>query len=302
MKLLKALALTAAVFLTGAAAHGANGMIQIKGSDTMVNLGQAWAEGYMRKNPAANIAVTGGGSGTGIAALINGTTDIAEASRAIKPAEADLIREKGGTPVEIRVAVDGIMVVLNKKNPIKKLTVEQLAGIFSGRITNWKQVGGRDAKIILLSREVNSGTHVYFKEHVLNGGDSKGKVEFAKTALLLPSSQDIVNRAGQDINSIGYVGMGYATNKIKEIPIAQDASSPYVMPTETTVLDNTYPISRPLFFYTNGKQSAEVDAFIKFVLSKEGQSIVADQGFVPLSSKDLSKSKQKSSGKKAKKK
>ncbi|MDD5596126.1 MAG: PstS family phosphate ABC transporter substrate-binding protein, partial [Candidatus Omnitrophica bacterium] len=160
------------------AAAGKNS-IQVKGSDTMVNLGQAWAEKYMEENSGDFVAVTGGGSGTGFSSLISGTCDIAMASRNIKAKEIELAKQKGINPFEIKVALDGLAVVVNPKNPVSKLTVEQLAGIFSGKIANWKEVGGEDKRIVLLSREVNSGTHVYFKEHVLRRNNPEGKEEFA---------------------------------------------------------------------------------------------------------------------------
>jgi len=178
--------------------------IQIKGSDTMVNLAQAWAERYMEKNPAEFIAVTGGGSGTGFSSLISGTCDIAMSSRNIKEKEIALAQKKGKNPNEIKVGLDGLAVVVSPKNPVSRLTLAQLAGIFSGRITNWKDVGGVDQKIVILSREVNSGTHVYFKEHVLRGNNPNSREEFAPSALMLPSSQAIADEVASDPSAIGY--------------------------------------------------------------------------------------------------
>src|SRR3989338_5452689 len=166
------------------AASGKNS-IQIKGSDTMVNLGQAWAEKYMEENPGDFVAVTGGGSGTGLSSLISGTCDIAMSSRNIKEKEIGLANKKGVNPNEIKVALDGLAVVVNPSNPVDKLTLDQLAGIFTGRITNWKELGGKDEKIVVLSREGNSGTQVYFKEHVLRKNDPNSKEEFAPSALML---------------------------------------------------------------------------------------------------------------------
>jgi len=257
-------------------------MIQIKGSDTMVNLGQAWAEKYMEKNPAEFVAVTGGGSGTGFSSLISGTCDIAMSSRNIKAKEISLAEGKGINPNEIKVALDGLAVVVHPKNPIDKLTLAQLADIFTGRITNWKEVGGSDLKIVLLSREVNSGTHVYFKEHVLRKNDPNAKDEFAPNALMLSSSQAIADEVVGNSSAIGYYGMGYISVKQKAVHVAKDAQSAYVVPTIDNVVNNTYPISRPLFLYTNGAPLGLVKKFIDFCLSPEGQGIVLKTDFVPI--------------------
>ena len=196
--------------------------IQIKGSDTMVNLGQAWAEKYMEKNPGDFVAVTGGGSGTGLSSLISGTCDIAMSSRNIKDKEIVLAQQKGINPFEIKVALDGLAVVVNPANPVNKLTLDQLAGIFTGSVTDWKEVGGKDEKIVILSREVNSGTHVYFKEHVLRKGNANGKEEFAPGALLLSSSQAIADEVVGNSAAIGYYGMGYISNKQKAVSVAKN--------------------------------------------------------------------------------
>jgi phosphate transport system substrate-binding protein len=256
--------------------------IQVKGSDTMVNLGQAWAEKYMAENPAEFIAVTGGGSGTGFSSLISATCDIAMASRNIKDKEIALAKQKGINPFEIKVALDGLAVVVNPKNPVSKLTIDQLAQIFTGKITNWKEVGGQDAKIVILSREVNSGTHVYFKEHVLRKGDPNSKEEFAPSALLLPSSQAIADEVAGNAAAIGYYGMGYISSKQKAIQVAKDEKSEYIPTTVDNVISGKYPISRPLFLYTNGEPKAAVKKFTDFVLSREGQDIVAKTDFVPV--------------------
>ena len=256
--------------------------IQIKGSDTMVNLGQAWAEKYMEKNPADFVAVTGGGSGTGFSSLISGTCDIAMSSRNIKDKEITLAKQKGVNPFETKVALDGLAVVVNPKNPVSKLTLDQLAGIFTGKITNWKNVGGADVKIVILSREVNSGTHVYFKEHVLRKGDPNSKEEFAPDALLLSSSQAIADEVAGNPSAIGYYGMGYISLKQKPIAVAKDEKSEYVEPVIENVLNNKYPISRPLFLYTNGEPKGLVKKFVDFCLSKEGQEIVLKTDFVPI--------------------
>lgn len=256
--------------------------IQIKGSDTMVNLAQSWAEKYMEENPAEFVAVTGGGSGTGISALLSSTCDIAMSSRNIKEKEVSLAREKGVEPYEVKAALDGLAVVVNPKNPLTKLTLDQLAQIFTGKITNWKELGADDKRIVVLSREVNSGTHVYFKEHVLRKNDPNSKEEFAQGALLLSSSQAIADEVSGNPAAIGYYGMGYISNKQKPVLVAKDAKSEYAAPAIENVISGKYPISRPLFIYTNGLPKDLVKKFIDFVLSEEGQDIVLKTDFVPI--------------------
>lgn len=270
-------------FLTPAFAAKDKSSIQIKGSDTMVNLVQAWAEKYMEKNPKEFVAVTGGGSGTGFASLISGTCDIAMSSRNIKQKEIDLAKQRGINPLEIKVALDGLAVVVNPKNPVSKLTLEQLAQIFTGKITNWKELGGEERKIVILSREVNSGTHVYFKEHVLRKNDPHSQEEFTPTALLLPSSQAIADEVAGNPAAIGYYGMGYISFKQKVIQVAGDTQSEYIAPTIENVVNGRYPISRPLFLYTNAQPKGLIKKFIDFCLSPEGQDIVLKTDFVPIS-------------------
>ncbi len=270
------------IFASSAFAAKDKNSIQIKGSDTMVNLGQAWAEKYMQENTGDFVAVTGGGSGTGFSSLISGTCDIAMSSRSIKYKEIALAKQRGINPFEIKVALDGLAVVVNPKNPVTKLTLDQLAKIFTGKITNWKEVGGLDSNIVILSREVNSGTHVYFKEHVLRKGDPNGKEEFAPGALLLSSSQAIADEVAQNPSAVGYYGMGYISSKQKPIMVAKDEKFEYEAPTIENVVNGKYPISRPLFIYTNGQPQGLVKKFIDFVLSKEGQEIVLKTDFVPI--------------------
>lgn len=254
--------------------------LQMKGSDTMVNLGQAWAEKYMQDNPQESVAVTGGGSGTGISSLISSTCDITMSSRNIKDKEIALAKEKGIYPYETKVALDGLAVVVNPRNPVSRLTIEQLAQIFTGRVSNWKEFGGEDLKIVILSREVNSGTHVYFKEHVLRKGDANLQEEFAPSALLLPSSQAIADEVAGNPSAIGYYGMGYISPRQKPLLIAKDGKSEYEAPTIENVLNGKYPISRPLFLYSNGQPQGLVKKFVDFCLSKEGQEIVLKTDFV----------------------
>lgn len=259
------------------------GMVQIKGSDTMVNLGQAWAEAYMKAHSGSNVAVTGGGSGTGIAAMIQGTTDIAEASRAMKDKEIAQAKQRGINPLEHEVALDALSVIVNPSNPVNKITIDQLSDIFTGKITNWKQIGGPDEKVVLLSRDKNSGSHVFFLEHVVRRGNDKGLEEYAKTALMMPSSEAIADQVATDKGTIGYVGLGYVDpKKHKALTVAKTPDGPFVAPSIDTAINHTYPISRPLYWYTNGQPKGEVKNLLDFVLSPEGQKIVDKLGFAPI--------------------
>jgi phosphate transport system substrate-binding protein len=248
----------------------------------MVNLAQAWAEEYMNENPLESMAVTGGGSGTGIAALIAGATDIAESSRNMQQKEIKLAEARGVRPKEIQVASDGITMVVHLSNPVNKLTRQQLSDIYTGKVKNWKDLGGLDQKIVALSRERNSGTHVFFLEHVVKLGDKKNKNEFFPEVLMMPSSQAIIEEVQGNPQAIGYVGLGYLTSKEKALSIAKDDKSPYVYPTIQTVNKNLYPISRSLLFYINGEPNQRTRPFIDFVLSPKGQAIVLEMDFVPV--------------------
>ncbi len=263
----------------GAAAEELRGSIQIKGSDTMVNLCQAWAEAFMVMHPMVNVAVTGGGSGTGIASLIGGTCDLAASSRKMTPAET--ARVKGAAPQEWTVALDGIAVVVHPDNPVKRLTLEQLADLFTGDIRTWSALGGTSKAVVLLSREVNSGTHVYFKEHVLSASKHEFK-EFAPEALLLPSSQAIADEIATNPSAIGYYGMGYENSRNAIVAVAKTALDPFVAPSEESVRAGTYPISRPLFLYSHGTPQGVVKAFLDFVMSPAGQAVVRQIDFVPI--------------------
>ena len=247
----------------------------------MVNLALAWAEAYGAEHREARISVTGGGSGTGIAALINGTVDIANASRAIKDEERKSAEANGIEPVVFVVARDAIAVIVNPANPISQLTLPQLAAIYSGQITNWREVGGEDRPMVLLSRESNSGTHVYFLEHVLRLGDSKNKTLFSPDTLLMPSSEGISAEVRQNPNAVGYDGLGYVTSDMKTIAVAAKDGGAYVLPTIATVNDKTYPIARDLYMYTHGQPTGAVKDYLEWVLGPEAQKIVAALGFVP---------------------
>jgi phosphate transport system substrate-binding protein len=255
--------------------------IENKGSDTIVNLALAWAERYQGEHPEVRISVTGGGSGTGIAALINKTVDIANASRQIKSEEVDQAKSNGVEPVEHIIARDAIAVIVNPENPVSELTLQQISDIYSGKITNWKEVGGDDRPVVRLSRETNSGTHVYFLETVLRLGSKEDKTLFSMDTLLLPSSEGIIAEVRQNPNAIGYDGLGYVPKDLKMIAIAKEAGGAYVLPSIATVNDKTYAVARDLYMYTNGEPTGAVKAYLDWILSPEAQQIVADLGFVP---------------------
>ncbi len=250
--------------------------VTVKGSDTMVILGQRWAETYMKIHPDRRIQVTGGGSGTGIAALINGGTDICEASRPMNEKERAMVRQRHGRDVkEIPVALDGVAVYVTQSSPIESLTEPQLKSIYTGTITNWRDVGGNDGRIVAYSRENNSGTYVFFKEHVLDNQD------FARDVQTLPGTAAVVNAVSKDPASIGYGGIAYASG-IKALAIARDETSEAVVPSLETVESGRYPLSRQLFFYTIGEPAGETKAFIDWVLGPEGQKICEMVGYYPL--------------------
>jgi phosphate transport system substrate-binding protein len=261
---------------------GAAVSIQNKGSDTMVNLALAWAEAYARLHPEVHIAVTGGGSGTGIAALINGTVDLANASRRIKEEERAEARKNGIEPVEHIVAGDAIAIVVHPSNPVDRLTIAQLSDIFSGKITNWSQVGGENRPIVLVSRESNSGTHVFFLETVVRQGKQGDKTLFSPDTLLMPSSEGISAEVRQNANAIGYDGLGYVTPDQKVLAVATGEGKPYVLPTAETVKNGSYPIARALYMYTVGQPKGAILAYLEWIRGPQGQAIVKELGFVPL--------------------
>ena len=260
----------------------ATAYIQNKGSDTLVNLALAWAERYQTENPGVSLSVTGGGSGTGIAALINRTVDIANASRQMQADEIKQAKANGFDPVEFVVARDAIAVIVNPTTPVNKLTIQQISDIYSGKYNNWSQVGGENRPIVRLSREVNSGTHVYFRDTVVRLGDSKNKTLFATDTLLLPSSEGIISEIRQNPNALGYDGLGYVPADLKVVAVAHDANSPYVLPSVATVNDKTYPIARDLYMYTAGQPTGAVKTYLDWIVSSEAQTIVANLGFVPI--------------------
>ncbi len=264
--------LAAAAALMGAASSQT---ITVKGSDTMVIMAQRWAEAYMAKHPGTAVQVTGGGSGTGISALINGTTDICNSSRPMKSAERAKLKERYATlGFEIKSAKDGLSVYLNDANNIQELTLAQIKDIYTGKTTNWKQLGGPDAKIIVYGRENNSGTYVFFKDNVLDGADYMPGMQS------MPGTAAVVNAVAKDKNGIGYGGAAYAKG-IREAKVKKDAGSPAYAPTEANVKSGVYPLSRYLYMYTAQRPSGAVKEYIDWILSSEGQAIVTQVGYFP---------------------
>ena len=250
--------------------------ITVKGSDTMVILAQRWAEEYMAKRPGVTIQVTGGGSGTGISALINGTTEICNASRPMKKSEKDKLKQRFNTlGVEIKSAKDGLAVYVNETNPIQDLTLAQIKSIYTGKMTNWKDLGGPEAKIILYSRENNSGTYVYFKDNVLNGED------FSAAAQNMPGTASVVNAVAKDKYGIGYGGAAYGKG-IRFLKVKKDAASKGFEPTAENVKSGEYPITRYLYMYTRSRPTGALKEYVDWILSTEGQEIVSKVGFFPV--------------------
>jgi len=280
----------AAVALAACAAPASGGPTPIPqqktikdiGSDTIVNLALAWAQAYGTEKPEVNISVTGGGSGTGLAALVNGTADLANASRAITPEELAKAKANGITPVQHVVARDAIAVLVNPGNPVAQLSLPQLSALYTGQLTNWQQVGGQNRPVVLLSRESNSGTHVYFLANVIRLGQSKSTALFSPDTLLLPSSEGISDEVRQNPNALGYDGLGYVTPDMKTVAVAADDGKPFVLPSIDTVNDKSYPIARDLYIYSNGEPTGEIKEFLDWIMGAEGQKIVGELGFVPV--------------------
>lgn len=235
----------------------------------------------MEIHPSVRISVTGGGSGTGIAALINGTIQIANASREMSPEETALAQKNGISPVRFTVALDAIAVVENPGNPVNGLTIQQISDLYTGKVTRWNRVGGQDRPVVLLSRESNSGTYVYFLEQVVRRGNPKGRELFSPETLLMPSSEGITAEVRQNPNAIGYDGLGYVTPDMKKVGIARSATSSFVLPSPQSVRDGSYPVSRPLYMYTAGEPQGEIKAYLDWVMHG-GQDLVKELGFVPL--------------------
>jgi phosphate transport system substrate-binding protein len=251
-------------------------VVTVKGSDTMVILSQRWAEQYMAKHPDVTVQVTGGGSGVGLSALINGTTDIANSSRPIKNSEIDKLKARfNALSYETKAAKDGITLYLNESNPVSEMSIDQIRAIYLGETTNWKDVGGPDAKIILYGRENSSGTYVYFRDNVLSGKD------YSPAMQSLPGTAAVVNAIAKDKLGIGYGGAAYAKG-IKILKVKKDANSPAYEPTPETIKQNQYPVTRYLFMYTRAKPTGDMKDFIDWTLSDEGQSIVTKVGYFPV--------------------
>jgi phosphate transport system substrate-binding protein len=272
---LKRICIAVAAF--GAVAGVNAGSITVKGSDTLVILAQKWAEVYMGKNPSTKIQVTGGGSGTGFAALQNQQTDLCNASRKIKAKEIEnCLKAFGKRPTEYKVALDGLSVYVGADNPIKELSIDQLEAIFTGKIRNWKDVGGSDAPITVYSRENSSGTYEFFKENVLKGKD------FAASAQTMPGTAALLQAVAKDKNGIGYGGAAYGTGA-KHLLVKKDDSSQGVEPTEGNVVSGTYPIWRFLYVYVNpAVDKGEIAAYLKWIRGDEGQKLVKEVGYYPL--------------------
>jgi len=258
-------------------------LIQNKGSDTLVNVAQAWAETYPEVNPEVAVAVSGGGSGTGIAAMINGTVDIANASRKMKGKEMDLARKNGQTPVEHVVGYDALAVFIHKDNPVKSMSLAQLKDIYGRdpKVTKWSDmditVPGCKDKIVVVSRQNNSGTYVYFKETVLG---KKGK--YRQGTLDMHGSKDVVDLVEKTPCAIGYSGLAYATDHLKTVCIATDGADACVNPSVATASDRSYPIARPLFMYTNGEPQGEIKNYMDWIKSDAGQCILLKKGYAPV--------------------
>jgi len=253
-----------------------NAQVKVKGSDTVLPIGQKEAEEYMKAHKGENISVTGGGSGVGIAALIDNTTDIASSSRKIKLEEKLKVTEAGKSLKEVVIAYDALSLIVNPANKISQLTREQLEGIFTGKISNWKELGGDDLKIIVYSRENSSGTYEFFKEHVLKNKN------FASSALLMPATGAIVQAVGQTKGAIGYIGIAYANKNVKEVKVSFDKGKTFVIPSIATAKDKTYPITRPLYFYYTTQIASKVKSFVDYILSPVGQDIISKVGYVSL--------------------
>lgn len=250
---------------------------RIKGSDTLLPLTQELAEQYLEKHPDAEVTVTGGGSGVGIAALPENTTDIAMASRRIKFSEKMKFAGIGLDAREVIVAYDALAVVVNPSNPVDSLTREQLEAIFRGKITNWKEVGGEDGRIVVYSRETSSGTYEFFKESVLENKN------YMSGILSMPATGAIIQSVRQTKGAIGYIGLAYLNKYVKPISVSYDGGRHYAEPSVGTAADGSYPIVRPLYYYYNAAKEAEVAPFVSYVLSPEGQASVLEQGFIPVS-------------------
>ena len=272
---MKRIILLAAV-LTGSWSLNAQKLV-IKGSDTVLPLSQKEAETYMKTNAGASITVIGGGSGVGVAALIDGTTQIAMSSRPLKMDEKLKIQEAGKAYKEVRIADDALAIVVNPANPVKKLTREQIEDIYTGKITNWKQLGGEDGKIVVYARESSSGTYEFFKEHVLN------RKNYSNSCLNMPATGAIIQSVSQTKGAIGYVGLAYLDKAVADVAVSYDKGKTYVTASYENAKNKTYPIVRPLFYYYSPVNEKVVKPFIDYVLSSAGQKVVKEVGYIDIS-------------------
>ncbi|TLN00750.1 PstS family phosphate ABC transporter substrate-binding protein, partial [bacterium] len=255
-----------------------NNSVVVQGSDTMLILAQRWAEEYRKTHPELNIAVTGGGSGAGIAALIDGRVDIADASRPMTQSEVDALKAKGKTPVQFSVALDGVSIIVHPNNTVRELTIQQLAAIYTGNYTNWNQVGGPNLRITVYGRQSTSGTYAFFKEHVMKNKDYRADMQS------LAGNSELVQVVSQDQSGIAYVGVAYVERRtdVVILGVKKDSSSPAVKPTVATIKSNEYSISRPLYVITTGYPQGKLAAYVSWILSPEGQRIAAEEGYVPI--------------------
>lgn len=254
---------------------------RIKGSDTLLPLTQELSESYLKRNPASEIVVTGGGTGVGLASLLENTTDIAMASRRVKFGEKMKFAKAGFNMIEEVVAYDALAVVVNPENPVNELTREQLEGIFRGKITNWKEVGGEDLRIVVYSRETSSGTYEFFKESVLHNKN------YMNGVLSMPATGAVIQSVRQTKGAIGYIGLAYLNPYVKALAVSYDGGRRYVLPSVKNASDGTYPIVRPLYYYYDVEKAAMVQPFVSFIKSADGQCMVEKQGFVPVRNEDV---------------
>ena len=263
-------------------------MLTIKGSDTMVNLVQRMVEVYLEHNPDIFISVTGGGSGTGLAALTNRKCDIVNSSRSIKKEEIDRARENGVEPVGVIIALDGFSIIVHGNNPLARLTVPQIAQIFRGEIKNWKELGGKDRPIVLYGRQSNSGTYIFFRDEIL-------KADYAQSMMQLNGNAQIVEAVKRDVSGIGYVGVGYLkdTEAVKIISVAVTPDADYFSPLDSSaVRSGQYPLSRPLFQYVHGVPSDQIKSFFVFELGENGQQLVEEEGYIAISATEKALNKE----------
>ena len=274
MKKIKILPIMLIIAFMATASGFSQAKITVKGSDTMVILAQKWAELYMKKNPAASVQVTGGGSGVGITALINGTTDICNSSRPMKQTEIEKLKARYNTlGVQIQCAKDGITIFLNETNKVQELTIKQLGDIYQGKIRNWKELGGNDAEIRLYGRENSSGTYTYFHDEVV-------KADYTASVQSLPGTAAVVNAVKKDVNGIGYGGAAYAVG-VKHAKVKKDANSTAYLPTAESIGKGEYPITRYLYMYLRNRPTGETKKYIDWILSAEGQLVVTEVGYFP---------------------